>query len=167
MALHFILDGYNIIKQTPVLADKVLEDGRESLVRFIETEKPQGSSNNKVTVVFDGQADVFGGMSCSFVRVIFTCGTSADDKIKSLVDHAKNKKNIIVVTNDRSIRYYVRALGAKIAKVDEFLEKGRTFVKEGKQNKKKDMEGKSKKNLSGSAAARINSELNDVWLKKI
>ena len=60
MSLHYLLDGYNILKQIPALNDLPLEDGRRGLLRWIETQRPQGSVNNTLTVVFDGNPDFFG-----------------------------------------------------------------------------------------------------------
>ena len=60
MSLHYLLDGYNIIKQSPRLGPKRLEDGRAGLIAFIEMRQPQGSRNNMVTVVFDGQPGIIG-----------------------------------------------------------------------------------------------------------
>ena len=48
--------------------------------------RPQGSVNNQVTVVFDGHPDHFGGTSQGEIRVIFSDGCSADDKIKRMVE---------------------------------------------------------------------------------
>ncbi len=63
MSLHYLLDGYNILKQIPAFRDLPLEDGRRGLLRWIDHSRPQGSVNNQVTVVFDGHPDHFGGTS--------------------------------------------------------------------------------------------------------
>jgi len=55
----------------PVSSQSNLEDQRLQLVRFIEQCAPQGSLNNKVTVVFDGSTEVFGGMTSSAAKIIF------------------------------------------------------------------------------------------------
>ena len=87
---------------------------------FIERCRPQGSLNNKVTVVFDGNEDIFGGMESATVKILFSRGEEADDKIKRIVAQAKNPKDIIVVTDDRDIQYAVRALRAKVSSVQSF-----------------------------------------------
>lgn len=168
MALHFILDGYNVIKQTPVLADKKLEEGRNALLRLIENQKPQGSSNNKVTVVFDGQSGFVEDQRKSFANVIFTCNETADEKIKHLVSGQKNRKSLVVVTNDRDVRYYVRSLGAKILKVEEFLAKVRVVSKEKTQHMKRrvNLVSKSKREVPKTLEFKINAELQKIWLKK-
>ena len=131
MSVHYVLDGYNIIQQTPSLAVESLRTGRESLIQFIEIHKPQGSLKNPVTIVFDGQAGIGTPREVSAVKVVFACGESADEKIKRMVGMAGNKKNMVVVTDDREIRYHVRALGAKVLWVGEFLGRDGVWTAEG------------------------------------
>jgi predicted RNA-binding protein with PIN domain len=168
MALHFILDGYNLIKQTEWLADKKLEDSRNALLKFIESQRPQGSIKNKVTVVFDGQPGFARDDRKSFASVIFSCNETADDKIKHLVRGQKNRKSMVVVTNDRDIRYYVRSLGAKILKVEEFLVKASDAdAGEKRQGNNKGRAGKeSLKGITKTLEHKINLEFKEIWLKK-
>src|SRR3989338_5991790 len=109
MSLHYLLDGYNIIHQIPKLANGTLEEQRQKLIAYIEQLRPQGSPSNQVTIVFDGQPQMMQSLMRSPVKVTFSQNESADDKIKKLVYEAGNKKNIVVVTNDRDIQYAVRA----------------------------------------------------------
>ena len=74
MALHYILDGYNIIKCTDRLADCSLEEGRNGLLRILNHDRPQGSSRHCVMVVFDGKDDVWGQRPSGEVKVVFTSG---------------------------------------------------------------------------------------------
>ncbi len=146
------------------LALPKLEEQRNWLLRFLETQKPQGSLNNKITVVFDGKADIFGGMDSVMVKVVFSKDETADEKIKRMVETAGNTKNIVVVTNDRAIQYAVRASGAKVSSVEQFLnavtsEKGSVFQQ---QSGKKDSKEKIPRNLEN----KITSEMEEVWLKK-
>lgn len=166
MALHFILDGYNLIKQTDFLADQKLEAGREGLIHLLESQRPQGSLNNKVTIVFDGQSSVFGTQDRAGIRIIFTAGHSADEEIKNLVGHLANKKNIVVVTNDKQIQYYIRAVGAKICSVQDFLKKANLSKDEGKTEKKKAHLKPNIKEIPHSTVQKINLELKKLWLDK-
>ena len=78
-----------MIHQMPsALNQAKLEDQRRYLVHFMEQHRPQGSVNNRVTIVFDGSTDVFGGMRSSAAKIIFSQGESADDKIKKIVGQA-------------------------------------------------------------------------------
>ena len=94
MSIHYLLDGYNIIHQMPVLKLAKLEDQRLDLIRLIEQRSLQGSLKNCVTVVFDGNLDIFGGMESTAAKIIFSKGESADDKIRTIVTEAHNTKNI-------------------------------------------------------------------------
>ena len=165
MSLHFVLDGYNIIKQIPDLAKLKLEEGRESLFRVLEQDRPQGSMKNKVTVVFDGQANIGGFQRGSFLEIIFSCDESADDKIKKIVSHHENKKNVTVVTDDKEIKFYVRALGAKVISVDGFLNQIKSHRDETYRLKKK-ISQRERKTISRSLEYKINAEFEEIWLGK-
>src|SRR3989344_3272395 len=123
MSLQYLLDGYNILNQTPSLAQRSLEDKRGALVKLIETYKPQGSARNSVTIVVDGKSGYWSESQSSIVQVVFSVDESADDKIKRLVSEAENPRRIVVGTDDREIKYYVRGLVAEVVSVDMFLEK--------------------------------------------
>lgn len=155
MSLHFVLDGYNLIKKSPQLALMKLEAGREALIALIEQKNLQGSHRNPVTIVFDGK--MFGDdiRHVSGLRVIFTSHESADDRIKTIVDDADNPKNIVVVTDDREIRYYVRSLGARLMTTQEFLQ-GKGPAKHSKPEHK---------TISHVQESKITSELSKIWLK--
>jgi predicted RNA-binding protein with PIN domain len=162
MALHYILDGYNIVKNLAALADRKLEDGRGGLVELISRHRPQGSLNNNVTIVFDGQAQMGGGFyQQSGIRIIFSSSRSADDKIKELIDQAKLPKTCVVVTNDREIQYYVRAAGAQVMTVENFT--GR--LKPDYLRVKKVVAAEDKQ-ISKFTELKINEEMQDIWLKR-
>ena len=133
------------------LSSKKLEDQRTGLIRYIELNAPQG--NNAVTIVFDGQIDVYSPAVQSKVKVIYSKGESADDKIKRMVKSASNAKSIVVVTDDRDIQYSVRASGAKVSSVADFL-----------KNKSSSTSGPAQK-ISRQQAQEITEELEDIWLK--
>lgn len=180
MSLHFVIDGYNLIKQARIpnringLAPLAinpeqglrvnLEDSRAALIRFLKIYRPQGSKGNQVTVVFDGKENNYpaGQISgaiyqYSGIRVIFSQGECADDKIKELVQHSKNPKNIVVVTNDREIRDFVKQLKAQVKTIEEFLVKFNS-------SKTKEIPD-AKIILSPVETARITEEMKKIWLK--
>jgi len=165
MAVHFILDGYNIIQQSSDLALGSLQEGRQRLIRWIEVYRPQGSTRNSVTVVFDGQRNISHPPRDSFVRVIFTQGDSADNKIKHLVSRAQNKRSQIVVTNDRDIRHYVRALGAGVMAAQEFLARMSCDREEGRGTPPAAMHHASK-GISRVLEHEITREMKAVWLRE-
>jgi len=156
MSLHFVIDGYNLIKQTAVLNKINLEDSREALIRFLKIRRPQG--NNPVTVVFDG---IEGGFYCrdiSNIEVIFSSHQSADDRIKRMVERSPNPKNMVVVTNDREIRSFAEDHRAQIKKVEEFLAKFNP--------KSANPRSDDNKALSPRKASEITEEMKRVWLKQ-
>ena|SRR3990167_8826682 len=156
MSLHFVIDGYNLIKQTAVLNKINLEDSREALIRFLKIRRPQG--NNPVTVVFDG---IEGGFYCrdiSNIEVIFSSHQSADDRIKRMVERSPNPKNMVVVTNDREIRSFAEDHRAQIKKVEEFLAKFNP--------KSANPRSDDNKALSPQKASEITEEMKRVWLKQ-
>lgn len=161
MSLHYLLDGYNIIHKVPEFLEGKLQDQRNHLIRFLETRRPHGSSRNQVTVVFDGQPDVWhDGEHTGVVRVIFTSNESADEKIKRMVRRAGNPKNMIVVTDDREIQYAIGAAGATSITVDAFM----SFKKKAKRGAVKP--SKREKSIAPEHEADINKEMEEIWLKK-
>ena len=170
MSIHYLLDGYNITNQMSALNLEKLEDQRAHLIRFIERYSPQGSSKNHVTDVFDGDVNVFGGMSSPKAKIVFSQGESADDKIKRIVAQAENTKNIIVVSDDRDIQYAVKAQGAKVVDVKAFLKQEKSSkgsAKSGKHIKKIDKDSTNKaKFISKKDAFKITSEFEKIWLEE-
>ncbi|MFP4473051.1 MAG: NYN domain-containing protein [Candidatus Omnitrophota bacterium] len=154
MSLHYILDGYNIIYAREQLSSGSLQANREALIGLLATICPQG--RNRVTVVFDGQPDVWGPQNTGPSQVIFTEGESADDRIKQIVDGSDRPKDLVVVTNDRELLVYVRKLGASVMSVEDFLRSGKSKNSAGRR---------AGKNVNPDVARRINSELEDLWLK--
>ncbi len=164
MSRHYLLDGYNLIKQAPRLADLSLQEGREGLIRFIHAVRPQGSLRNLVTVVFDGNPAHFGGMEAGSIKVVFTENQSADDFIKAVIDHTKDKHKFVVVSNDKGITLYVRAQGASIMAVKEFA----PSLFEASASSGKSRKGKvepSTKYISLTQTQKINKEFEKLWLK--
>jgi predicted RNA-binding protein with PIN domain len=172
MSLHYILDGYNVINQAASLSQqKTLEDARRGLLRILEVQRPQGSMNNGVTVVFDGRSDVLGGggNAAAAARVIFTTDETADDRIKRMVDQSANKKNIRVVTNDREIQHYVTALGGRVITVEQFLHRAHpkgSGVPVSENSKDFSASGEKGKDISKTAEYRITKEMTKIWLEK-
>lgn len=136
-----------------------LEDQRRQLIQWIESSRPQGSPNNTVTVVFDGRTDVWSPAEASSARIIFAQGESADQKITRIVEEAVHKKNIVVVTDDRSLQHAVRALGAKVTSVQAFREQARG-PSPGPQS------SQMGKHISKTLEQKITSELEEIWLRE-
>ncbi len=166
MSLHFLIDGYNLVKTSPAFADKPLRDGRAGLIAWLTIARPQGSVNNRVTVVFDGRSDVFFDHPRGEIEVVFTQDTTADERIRMMVEDHPRVKEVVVVSNDKEITLYARALGASIVSIEQFtvgLKRGRERSLKPHQVKK--IAEVTKKNISHTQADAINKELRKLWTK--
>jgi len=119
-----------------------------------------GSSRNKVIIVFDGYPKAGqdipeeSGILCLFSRTI-----EADEKIMKLVEESAQRRNIVVVSDDRQVQMGARLLAAQSCGVEEFIR--------GKKNKGRlptpgSEEGDAK--ISYSKMQKINAELKKRWL---
>ena len=156
--VHYIIDGYNIVKQLPQFIGKKLKEGRDYLIKILKEKRPQGSIKNKVTVVFDGHSDIFSpteNLKNYNIEIIFTRDEIADDKIKKLVKKSQNPRDIVVVTDDKDLRRSVSLLGAGVIYVKEFM----------KYKKKKDdnILTQSKTKLPPEEQFKITEELKEIW----
>ncbi|MFH0935314.1 MAG: NYN domain-containing protein [Candidatus Omnitrophota bacterium] len=157
MSLQFVIDGYNIIRH-PLLAS-TSSKGREQRAAFIEfmhSNKLTGSPNNSVTIVFDGYPDS-GLLEEDFkdINIIFSRRQSADERIKAIVERSAGAKNIVVVSNDKEIKFFARSLGANVLAVEEFI---------GQKKKKRTASQPLKPELKPSQMHSINRELRKLWL---
>jgi predicted RNA-binding protein with PIN domain len=141
----------------PALKDLPLEDGRRGLIRWLQELRPHGSANNKVTIVFDGHPDHYGSAAWGPIGVIFSDGCSADDTIKSMVEETQDRKNCVIVSDDKEIYLYARSLGAKVMKVGAFTSRGVKPQGRGDPDVK---------NISLTSQEKINRELRSFWLKE-
>jgi predicted RNA-binding protein with PIN domain len=123
MALHLIIDGYNLIRTSPSLTRPQAQDldmGREALLTRLASYrriKPR-----PITVVFDAaqgsplhrKNDVFQG-----IKVVYSpANTSADHVIKKM---AREKgSQALVVTSDRALAEAVERDGATAIPSQEF-----------------------------------------------
>lgn len=165
MALHYLLDGYNITKQLPLLAFKEFQSGRDSLIRIIEDYSPQGSRHNQVTIIFDGRPGPIDHSDSQIAKVIFSYEESADEKIRDIIKSAERKKEIVAVTNDKELRFSVRALGAKAVSVEDFFKKVTQKETEKRLLEAKRDKDAETKNISKTLESKINNELEGIWLK--
>lgn len=157
MSLHYIIDGYNLIKHRGFARLANIHDPRFALIQFLRKEKPCGSPKNKVTIIFDGYSGDFGLRNLEY-EVIFSCESSADERIKEIAESARVPQNLVIVSDDRQIRDFARLCGAIALGIEEFLGQGQ-------EKKRVAGKGQVKPDLSYDEARKINEELKKLWLK--
>ena len=150
-----------MIRRKTFLERATLEDEREALVRFLSERRPQGSPRNTVTVVFDGQEDVFGMPRGGDIAVVFSRGESADDVIKRMVEGSPDPRGVTLVTDDRDLAAFCRAQGAEVKGVAEFL--GRVLRGSTRGSARSVRKEPSSKTISSVFAHRVNQELWGIW----
>lgn len=123
MATHIVIDGYNLIKQSPVLSklDRMdIEKGRDELINRLAAYKKV--KKHRVTLVFDGckggrmqeERTKHKGISIIFSKK----GEEADDVIKRIAMAMGEK--MIVVSSDREIVAFCDGQGAATIPSSEF-----------------------------------------------
>jgi predicted RNA-binding protein with PIN domain len=171
MSLQYIIDGYNVINN-PFFSQrhKKSKDAKEELVRFIRLARLAGSRKNEVFVIFDGYCDTAVLRSdYSETKLVFTQEETADNYIKRFVEKSGGRKNIVVVSDDRELIFYIRSLGAKPKTVEDFL--APLFIKDNlimhkAKNRRKAAAESIKTDLNYSQREEIDKELRGLWLEK-
>jgi predicted RNA-binding protein with PIN domain len=126
MSVHIVIDGYNLIRQSPTLSvieRHSLEDGRNALLKRLVSYRRV--KHHPVTVVFDGaDADTYMERRTRYrgIDVIFSRpGQLADSVIKRLV--ARDQERAVVVTSDREIADFAAKHGTATVGSMEFEDK--------------------------------------------
>ena len=123
MAVHLLIDGYNLIRQSSTLRaqdELALELGREALLeRLRQYKRVRG---HRITVVFDAANKPLPAQERrqeKGIEVIYSGrGESADALIKRI---CRNEgKDLMVVTADRELANYVETYGAVTMDSEEF-----------------------------------------------
>lgn len=140
----------------PHLSAGTLEDRRGRLLAWVKRSGLAGRGNNRVTIVFDGQAECFGAAVTGEVAVVFSSGESADDLIKRTVERSTAKKQWVVISDDKGIKLYVRALGACVVGVKEFA-----LILNKQDKPVRGLEGE--KRITHAQAKLINDEFEKIW----
>lgn len=165
MALHYVLDGYNIIKSdaSGFLTHGSLEEQRERLIGLLAAARPQGSERNRLTVVFDGPYDSPCAEGCfpryykGSIEIIFSEGISADERIERLVEEELHAADAIVVTDDKGLRRMMGGSGVKFMGVAEFTKR---LYRDGRR-----IDAGEGTSADEASIRDINSELEKRWLK--
>ena len=157
MSLHYVIDGYNLLRHNSFRPPRKNADEKLSLLDFIRKERPCGSLKNKITVVFDGHP----GSSIirdADIEIVFSREQTADDKIKKIIHKRADVKNIVVVSDDREVKDFVKLEGAKASGIEEFIQPKKKY------RSSQEIES-LKPELTYSLMHKINQELRQLWLK--
>ncbi len=126
MAIHIIIDGYNLIRQSPELAGLDRQDlqlGRDGLVDILAAYKKLKA--HKITVVFDGvaQPGLYGSRDrAKGIAIRYSQGgESADDLIRRMARREKAKA--LVVSSDRAVMAAAESAGATVMDSAAFEDK--------------------------------------------
>ena len=126
MTVHIIVDGYNVIRQSPTLASldrRDLAEGRQALIDMLAAYKRL--KGHAITVVFDGSGEfsLFDSRDRDKgIRILFSRqGETADAVIKRMAAHDKQKA--LVVSSDREVADYSASQGAATISAVEFEDK--------------------------------------------
>ena len=167
MSLHFLIDGYNVIKQSKSLKNaSYSKEAPLMLVKAIRSRRLIGSSNNQATIVFDGKDNSSFKLKQGDrqIKIIFSREDSADTIMKKMVSDSNNPKQMVVVTDDKEIIFYTRSLGAKTKSVSEFLKEEQDQLGKQKSKQKSPPEVESSKiELTYQQQEKINQELRRIW----
>ena len=151
--LVYIIDGFNLIHKVPSL--KASSFPQRALIDYISQNHLTGSRNNQVIIVFDGNMpDGVKRREAGF-EIMFSGQASADDLITTKVSSLKPKSEVVVVSDDRQIKDFIKRQGARSCGVLDFIKK-----KQKPKSREKD------KDISYSLQYEITQELRKSLLDK-
>jgi len=115
-------------------------------------------ANQKGTIVFDGahrRDEEYGLSYASPMEIAYTPkGQSADQYILELIELTKNKRDIVLVTNDQMLKRNAKAFGVKNLSVQAFLH----WIETRKRKKKSQKPSMQESNLEMKRLLKIFEE---------
>ncbi|UCD71711.1 MAG: NYN domain-containing protein [Syntrophobacterales bacterium] len=123
MATRLIVDGYNLIRQSPSLREvesRGLQMGRETLIRQLASYKR--ARGHEITVVFDGWHSGSLTESQQWQRGILVIYSKRDERADEVIKRMAKRfrQGAVVVTSDREVAYFVETVGATAVSSEEF-----------------------------------------------
>lgn len=134
----YIIDGNNLIGKVKFLASIQRKDKQASkdklafmIDRFFAAKKVE------VYLHYDGFEDE--KINIQKFNIIYSENSSADEKIKRQIEAEKNKRNLIVISSDKSIASFAKVCGCEILLSENFgKELSKNFSSES-ENEKTDL----------------------------
>lgn len=128
MAMNYLIDGYNVLHHSALLAPLAREDfetARDALVEKVA--RFCAATGEHATIVFDGRGRQSNALEplpgVQGLQIVYSSKQhSADTLIERRVYTAKDRKAIIVVTGDHGIQNLCSGLGALTMRPDTFLD---------------------------------------------
>lgn len=115
----FIIDGNNLIGKIKTLVP-FKEKEKQILQNKLTYMIDRHFANKKVDIFlyFDG----FAGekINVSKIKIVFSGGSTADEKIKKQIESEKNKRTLVIVSSDNEIRNFAKVCGCEILSSEEF-----------------------------------------------
>lgn len=122
--MQYLIDGYNFLFQLYEEVDPLRQKREEIIERLQDI---LGQLHLKVSIVFDSH---MGAEALFFPRrfqqkdleIIYTpSGQTADNYFLESLDGAKHNHTKTVVTSDQRLAKQIKALGAKVLSIEDFL----------------------------------------------
>jgi len=115
----FLIDGNNLIGKIKILfavQQKDKQASREQLVFLLE--KYFKNQKNKGIVYFDGFQST--AIASNYLKIKYSQSQTADDIIREDISHAKNSKNLIVITSDSALSNFAQACSCEVIKSEVY-----------------------------------------------
>jgi len=152
----YLIDAYNVLHKIKSVEQSA--NPQYELVQYIKQNRLTGNIKNRVILFFDGYESPDFPNERGFL-IQFSCDRSADDDIKEQIRKAKDKKQLIVVSDDLEIRETARVEGARLVRVHEFLSQPK---KQGKKSTEEDDD----RPINCSDMIEITEEMEKIWIDK-
>ena len=109
--MHYLIDGYNLLRAVRKLSDSVppgvLELERNWLLKHLhELLKDNPGANHEITIVYDAKRGIAGPKKASKypeIAVVFTTGSDADSYIEAVLLEERFPKALVVVSDDKRL----------------------------------------------------------------
>lgn len=124
--MHYIIDGNNVIGKIPVLFNLQKKDKRRVRQQLVYLLQRYFSGKKiNLSLYFDGHENI--PLHFSKGKIIYSGNKTADHFIRDQIEHAKNRKNLILVSSDNELKNFGRACSCRVISSEDF---GKQLTKE-------------------------------------